>query len=294
MDRLIKKNRLPTIVAIVIICFMMYPIYFNQPNNADNQYTTVEIITAKYTTWQQTLPLTGTIAAMQHTKFIAEIPGILNKIADPTQQVESGELIAILESIPVNPPENLNHDPSKLIAPFAGIVGNYHMANGTLVSPGQTIVSLINPDSVAINLRVASVIAKQIMPQQKVLINHEIFYVQNIANKPDATTNLFTVTVNYRCDRCNPDDNVAVKLVMQEKPNVLLIPASAVFTVDDQSYIYVAEDNRAISRLVTIGMQSGEKLEITSGLQSGDLVIVSNTENLQNYSKIKIFENINQ
>jgi multidrug efflux pump subunit AcrA (membrane-fusion protein) len=294
MDRIIKKKWLTTAIALVIISFIMYPLYFNSNGSNYNKYTVVQVIKAKQASWYNDLPLVGTIAAEQYITFTAEIPGMFKKIADPTQIVAKDELIAVIKNSPVNTPANLNYDPSKFIAPFPGIVGDYQVRDRSLISPGQPIVSLINPDSLTVNFNIPEIIMQQIAVQQKVIINQQDFYVQHISTTPNPRTNLFTVTANYRCTKCRPGENIQLRLILQEQANILLIPGEAILTIDNQPYVYVAENHRAVLRAVTLGLKSQQQIEVVNGLQAGDLIIISNINQLENYSKIKIFENINQ
>ena len=55
---------------------------------------------------------------------------------------------------------------------------------------------------------------------------------------------------------------------------VLTIPSASVTERGQLQSVYIAEDNTAHTRLVTIGTKAKGKVEVLSGLNQGDRVIV--------------------
>ena len=63
-------------------------------------------------------------------------------------------------------------------------------------------------------------------------------------------------------------------LVLDSRENVIVISANLVKTVDGVKCVYVFKDNQRVQVNVTLGLQSGSLVEITSGLEEGDEVII--------------------
>ncbi|MHB1177330.1 MAG: efflux RND transporter periplasmic adaptor subunit [Daejeonella sp.] len=58
--------------------------------------------------------------------------------------------------------------------------------------------------------------------------------------------------------------------------NTLTLPSDAVLRIGSEASVWVQTGNRSFkSRMVKIGMEDGERVEIKSGLQSGDIVVIS-------------------
>ena len=58
--------------------------------------------------------------------------------------------------------------------------------------------------------------------------------------------------------------------------NTLTLPSDAVLRIRKEATVWVQTGNRFFkSRMVEIGMEDGERVEIKSGLQSGDIVVIS-------------------
>ena len=67
-----------------------------------------------------------------------------------------------------------------------------------------------------------------------------------------------------------------VRIVQDKRENVLLLPARAVFTVGDRSYVYYDDESGLkTTRQVVCGLSDGNRTEIVEGLKEGDHVIVN-------------------
>ena len=67
---------------------------------------------------------------------------------------------------------------------------------------------------------------------------------------------------------------VTGRIVVWERLDVLKIPSSALFRVDQDWGVFVVEDGVATTRGVTVGQQNGLEAEILEGIATGDLVIL--------------------
>lgn len=66
-----------------------------------------------------------------------------------------------------------------------------------------------------------------------------------------------------------------ISLIVEEKKQVLTLPANAVHEADNKSYVYVIGENEIWeTKWVTIGLKGKEKVEIKEGLSEGDMVIL--------------------
>ena len=74
-----------------------------------------------------------------------------------------------------------------------------------------------------------------------------------------------------------------VQIVTQSKPNAVLVPRRAVQTENGESYVLIAKDGPADPqtrrpaserRVVTLGLSNAEYIEVLSGLQAGEKVLV--------------------
>jgi RND family efflux transporter MFP subunit len=97
-----------------------------------------------------------------------------------------------------------------------------------------------------------------------------------------------TRTMLAEVDIANPDLSLSpgmfaeTMITLQERPNVLTIPAQAVMQNQAQPYVLVVNRaNKVEKRAVTLGIHGADRVEIDSGLQQGESVIVTAQANYQ-------------
>jgi HlyD family secretion protein len=80
---------------------------------------------------------------------------------------------------------------------------------------------------------------------------------------------------------------VESRFILWENTDVLQIPASALFRIDDQWAVFVVDDNRAQHRPVTIGQRNGLYAQVLEGLTEGESVITHPDKSLENGMAVK-------
>lgn len=63
-------------------------------------------------------------------------------------------------------------------------------------------------------------------------------------------------------------------LVLDKREDVIVISANLIKKINGVDSVYVFENNQKVQRTVTLGLQSGSLVEITSGLEVGDEIII--------------------
>ncbi len=78
-----------------------------------------------------------------------------------------------------------------------------------------------------------------------------------------------------------PNTNVYVRIVVEERSRVLVVPRPAVHDEGDQRFVFVVQDGRLERRVVRLGLASTQFYEIREGLQEGELVALPGAEPLE-------------
>ena len=70
---------------------------------------------------------------------------------------------------------------------------------------------------------------------------------------------------------------VSVRMVFENKPNVLKVPRGPFLESGGGRQVYVVSDGRATPRNIRVGAASVSEVEIVDGLSAGEKVILSDT-----------------
>lgn len=101
-------------------------------------------------------------------------------------------------------------------------------------------------------------------------------------------------TTDVRLNFVNPtslpiDTPLQLSIVVNERLNVLVVPADAVQRVESQTFVWIANsNNQAERRDVRLGYIANRQAEIVSGLTAGELVIVTGIAELTEGTRLSI------
>jgi membrane fusion protein (multidrug efflux system) len=171
----------------------------------------------------------------------------------------------------------------RIVAPFEGVVGLREVSVGAYLSPGDRVATLrvtsplrlefTVPERYLGKVREGDAISFRV-PGQEVEFGATV-----LATEPavDPVTRAFTVRarVGNPDDVLRPGSFAEVQLVLDAVDDALLIPTASVVTGADSTKVFILKDGTAVSRLVTTGVRTSDRIQITSGLQAGDVVLTS-------------------
>jgi HlyD family secretion protein len=81
---------------------------------------------------------------------------------------------------------------------------------------------------------------------------------------------------------------VTARLLIEEKPNVLMVQRGPFVENEGGRFAYVVRDGLAVRTPIRIGATSISAVEILSGLKPGDQVVVSGTDAFKNAAQVAI------
>jgi RND family efflux transporter MFP subunit len=167
-------------------------------------------------------------------------------------------------------------------APFDGVVARKFVEAGDFASPGQPLLQLDGrnafelevglPDSLAANVSVGTALDVSI-PAAAVRFSG---IVAEISSATDAAARDVTAKIAVPAGAAVRSGQFARVLVPGTPVATLLVPASAVSAFGQMERVFaVADGNRASLRLVKTGALRADRIEIVSGLEAGDRVVLA-------------------
>jgi RND family efflux transporter MFP subunit len=179
----------------------------------------------------------------------------------------------------------------QIIAPFNGVVTKRYADTGSLIQAGQ--------DSNTQALPVVQVAQSDLLRLRMPVPESDVPYIAiggEVQVKVNATGRTFsgriirfsraldtnTRTMLTEVDVPNPDLSLnpgmyaETTIQLQQKNDALTLPAQAIVQNGEQAYVLVVNtSNHVEKRSVTVGIQTSNRMEITSGVQAGENVIAS-------------------
>ncbi len=119
-------------------------------------------------------------------------------------------------------------------------------------------------------------------------------FLLTVDNQIDTTTG--TVKLKAQFPNANlalfPNQFVNTRMLLDTKREVTVIPAAAMQRGAQGTYVYVVNkaDNTASLRVIKFGTAEGERMEVTSGLAPGELVVVDGSDRLREGAKVELAE----
>lgn len=165
-------------------------------------------------------------------------------------------------------------------APFAGVVVDKQVEVGDMVGPGQLVVRLYDPtrmqlvatvrESLARHLAVGNQLGGYIPALERMCTGR----VAEIVPQAQVQSRSFDVKLVGPCQPGIYSGMFGRLLIPLGSEEVLLIPASAVIEVGQLDLVDVAADGEAQRRSVQLGRTFGQWVEVLSGLEAGQDVLV--------------------
>jgi RND family efflux transporter MFP subunit len=187
-------------------------------------------------------------------------------------------------------------DYSKIVAPFDGVVTQRYANDGALMQAGTTSVQatpLVRlsdenlyrlvipiPESDVKFIHIGDPVEVRVPSLDKVL--------QGTVARFSAELNGNTRTMHTEVNVPNPGGQLVPGLyaeavvMLNRKGNALVVPVQALTRDNDKaSVLVVGPDNRIENRPVTLGLETPSYVELTSGVEAGEQVVVSDRGGLK-------------
>ena len=177
-----------------------------------------------------------------------------------------------------------------ITAPISGTIAAVMTQQGETVAAGMnapTFITIIDLNKLEVNAYVDETDVGKIGVGQEALFTVDTFADQDFNGKVTAiypravlqenVVNYITlISIENSGCKLKPDMTANVTITLKKKKGVLAVPGAAVVREGGKKYVMLqAQDGKATRREVKTGWKEGASLEITSGLNEGDAVLIS-------------------
>jgi membrane fusion protein, multidrug efflux system len=193
-----------------------------------------------------------------------------------------------------------------ITAPITGRIGLRLVDPGNIVqttdSSGLLVITQLQPISIIFTIaedQLPTVYAKmnagQKLPvdafdreMKKKLASGTLTTIDNQIDQTTGTVKL-RATFDNTHNELFPNQFVNARLLEQEKRGVVLAPSAAVQRNSQATYVYVVNPDSTVTvRQVMVGTSDDNNTEITSGVNAGDVLVLTGVDKLQEGTKVTV------
>ena len=174
-------------------------------------------------------------------------------------------------------------------APFSGVVGQRYVSVGDYVTPASRLLTLqtVNPQRAvlevserhAADLRRGQTVEFTVASQPGRVFRAEVEFID-----PVVQTAGRTILVKARAPNpgqlLKPGMFIEARLATATRDSAIVVPEDAVQPLRTANVVWVVADGKASRRVVELGARAPGKVEIQSGVEAGELVVVGGLERM--------------
>lgn len=185
-------------------------------------------------------------------------------------------------------------------SPMSGMINKKMVELGTIASPGVPLFEIVDNSKLKLKVNVDEKQVVQLKKGDRVQVKAQVFpdktlngFISFIAAKSDYALNFpveITLDASYK-DQLKAGMYGTAFFNFEQTAPVMTVPRSAFLGSVKNGEVYVVKNNLAQKRKVTPGSIYGEDVEILSGLEEGETVVVAGQINLEDGDKVKIAQN---
>ncbi|HYD79429.1 MAG TPA: efflux RND transporter periplasmic adaptor subunit [Paucimonas sp.] len=182
-------------------------------------------------------------------------------------------------------------DELKLRAPVDGVVGLIAVANRGVVAANAPIMTLVDLSRLEVELEIPeSYVADLGLGMTAEIVAGDIKATGTLsALSPEVVKN--QVLARVRFDGAQPaglrqSQRVTARLLIEERPNVTMLPRGPFVEQDGGRFVYVVENGVARRKPVRLGATSVSAVQIAAGLKPGDKVVIAGSDAFENADSV--------
>ncbi len=178
-------------------------------------------------------------------------------------------------------------------APVDGFIGTLSVQDRSVVAANVALMTLVDLSRLEVELEVPeSYVADMGLGMTaEIQINGATVTGKLSALSPEVVKN--QVLARVRFDGAQPSglrqsQRVTARLLIEEKPNVVLLPRGPFVESEGGRFAYLVRDGVAVRTPITMGGTSITSVEILAGLKPGDKVVIAGTDTFSSAARVSI------
>lgn len=179
-----------------------------------------------------------------------------------------------------------------ITAPFAGVVGDIPIESGDYVQPGQELTRVIANDQLDLNISIPQERSPDLVTGLPVEISDSAGNLLETGSisfispqvEPDSQFIPIEATVPNPDGQLQDGQFVRSEVIWESRSGQPVVPQSAVIYRGEERFVYVPQEQDgqmvAMRQAIELGLEQGTDVEVISGLQPGQRIIVAGIQRL--------------
>ena len=172
---------------------------------------------------------------------------------------------------------------TEIRAPFAGTIGFRAVSLGSYLQANTVIARLIDLNKLKLEFAIPEKYGSMFLTGKEIKFRTEVSteefeaVVYAVDPKVDIATRTITVRglYNNASKKLLSGMFARINLIISQSGKVLMIPTEAIVQEMDGKKVWLISNGKATSQSVTTGFRSNNEVEVLSGLQIGDTIMVT-------------------
>lgn len=182
-------------------------------------------------------------------------------------------------------------------SPIDGVIDAVHFEEGELVKAQDPLLKIVQTRPVKAVFHLPEKDVPYLEAGMEARVNVDALGNGDLAGTVSlvgVTSDPTTSTYRFEVDLANDDDRLRpgmlarLNILRRSMDTALSVPVFAVVSAGGGTVLYVYSEGTARRRIVATGVVDGDRIEIATGLEAGDLVIVKGQRDLEDGQKVSL------
>jgi membrane fusion protein, multidrug efflux system len=296
-----KKIKIITVLFIIFIGIIVFKSNIVKKEKTLKNIGVVEKVVPVKTVYPEIenvtdkLLFTGDVKGQEEALIYSRVEGKLieNKVKEG-DYVKKGDIIALVDRDLVG----YEYKPASVESHLTGIVGRVYLDKGEDIEEDTPVAFISDMEKVKVDLYIPEEDMSKVKRGMDVLVSVDAYPNEVFKGKIDVlspiveikTRKFLTETVIDNKDfRLRSGMFAVCNIVVEERKNVMVVDKEAILNrKDHEADVFVNEKGLAKLKHIKLGIVSGDKVEVISGISKSNEVITLGNKNIKDGSKIYV------
>jgi len=256
----------------------------------------VRINKTERVTLDEVLYLTGDVRGRAEVDVYPKVPGkLIKKVKAEEAYVNKNDIVLLVD----RDETAMDYANAEVKSPISGIITRYYTDIGGSVSPQLPIFNVADMNEVKVIVNVIEKDITRIRHNQQAAVYVDAYpnrkfmgTVDTINQALDRVTRTIEVrvAVDNPLHMLKPGMFARVELLIGSKVGVVAVPVESVLGGENNRYVFIVENNRAIRKTIITGISNENLIEVAKGLNEGDKIVTAGQGKLKDNAEVRVVE----